>query len=387
MADRLEPRSFSEAFFLGMAEALKEKFNQAAAEELADQILSVWPEFDRSRFLAQATCDLEALEMKERWVQFADALAETIPGDFEEAVAILLRSLPPPKLTSEDQSEGWIQGVISHFISVHGLEHYETSIVALTELTMRFSAEFAIRPFADRYQERVLADLLKLSGHENVHVRRWCSEGIRPLLPWGMKLKSLAADPVPALPILNRLYRDSDLYVRRSVANFINDISKNQPELAVETCQRWQDQNSSPETAWVIRHGLRTLIKNGDSEALALMGFGNPEKLVARFSISSEKVQIGGQLELCLELQSDTEKDQKLVIDFAVYYLRKNGGWSRKVFKWKSYTHPGKTTITLRKSHKFHLTTTRALYPGPHKAELLINGETYGEVAYELIMD
>ena len=285
----------------------------------------------------------------------------------------------------DDLKSSWIQWPIAHFISEHGLPHYQQSMAALREITMRFTSEFAVRPFAAAYPEKVYRDLLKLTTDPNPHVRRWCSEGSRPRLPWGQRLNDLVADPSPLWPILDALHNDPELYVRRSVANNLNDIAKDHPELVVKKCAEWIKSGSSKELDQLIRHALRTLIKNGHPGALALLGYSPITKTEADFSITSNQVTIGTPLEMTLQLTSKNKADQKLVIDFAIHFLRKNGTHSRKVFKWKSLTLPAGKTLTLSKKHPFKITTIRALYPGQHRVELLANGSNLAEITFELL--
>ena len=235
--------------------------------------------------------------MTPRIRQFSDALAATLPSDKSTAIEILTRSLPAPMEGCDDLKSSWIQWPIAHFISEHGLPHYQQSMAALREITMRFTSEFAVRPFAAAYPEKVYRDLLKLTSDPNPHVRRWCSEGSRPRLPWGQRLNDLVADPSPLWPILDALRNDPELYVRRSVANNLNDIAKDHPELVVKKCAEWMKSGSNKELDQLIRHALRTLIKNGHPGALALLGYSPITKTEADFSITRNQVTIGTPLE------------------------------------------------------------------------------------------
>ncbi|MDP4625203.1 MAG: hypothetical protein NWT08_08700 [Akkermansiaceae bacterium] len=365
----------------------KDRFDQRAADELAAQVYTAWNVFDRKRFLKLATHNLASLEMTPRVRQFSGALAATLPADKTTAIEILVRSLPSPMDGCDDLSSSWIQWPVAHFISEHGLPHYQQSMAALREITMRFTSEFAVRPFAAAYPEKVYRDLLKLTADPNPHVRRWCSEGSRPRLPWGQRLNDLVADPSPLWPILDALRHDPELYVRRSVANNLNDIAKDHPELVVEKCAEWKQAASNKDLDHLIRHALRTLIKNGHPGALGFLGYAPLQKTEADFSISGARIPIGKPLELSLTLISRNKTDQNLVIDFAIHFLRKNGSHSRKVFKWTTLTLPAAGTLTLSKKHPLKKTTIRALYPGLHRVELLVNGATLSEIPFELLTE
>lgn len=374
---------------VGMAEEskdFKDNFDHRAANELATQVYEAWDAFDRDSFLKLATHELSSLEMTPRIRQFSDALAKTLPTDIPAAIEILVRSLPAPmKSCCDDLKSSWIQWPVAHFISEHGLAYYNQSMAALREITMRFTSEFAVRPFATAYPEKVYRDLLRLTADPNPHVRRWCSEGSRPRLPWGQRLNDLVADPTPLWPILDALRNDPELYVRRSVANNLNDIAKDHPKLVVDKCAEWMKSGSSKELDQLIRHALRTLIKNGHPEALELLGYSPIKQTGADFSITDHQVSIGSSLEMSLRLTSKNQTDQRLVIDFAIHFLRKNGTHSRKVFKWKSLTLHACETLTLSKKHPLKKTTIRALYPGLHRIELLANGANLAEIPFELL--
>lgn len=365
----------------------KDIFDHRAAKQLAAQVSTAWKNFDRKRFLKLATHDLATLEMTPRVRQFSDALAKTLPTDIPAAIEILVSSLPAPMESCDDLKSSWIQWPVAHFISVHGLPHYKQSMAALREITMRFTSEFAVRPFAAAYPEKVYRDLLKLTADPNPHVRRWCSEGSRPRLPWGQRLNDLVADPSPLWPIFDALRNDPELYVRRSVANNLNDIAKDHPALVIKKCAEWMKSGRSKELDQLIRHALRTLIKNGHPGALELLGY-SPLKLTdTDFSIADHQVTIGSSVEMSLRLTSRNKADQNLVIDFAIHFLRKNGTRSRKVFKWKTLTLPAGETLTISKKHPLKKTTIRALYPGLHRIELLANGANLAEVPFELLAE
>ena len=364
--------------------AFKDWWDRDAANALADQLQAVFPELDRKRFLKLACQGLDKLEMMARVEQFASAMRACLPDDIPAALKVITRSLPEPLPDCEAVTDGWLQWPLGFFIGEYGVEHYRESMDAMIALTQRFSAEFAIRPFAEKYPEVAYAELLGLAqSHESPHVRRWASEGIRPRLPWGRKLRALIDDPSPLWPILEALKDDPELYVRRSVANNLNDIAKDHPDLVVECCKAWVN-GTSAERQWVIKHGLRTLIKDGHPGALEVIGLGKPKSLEVAFSLTPEFISIGELVELCLSLKNASKRSQKLAIDYAVEFVRKGGKVSQKVFKGTVTELAAGQAFEWRKKHPMKTTTVRALYSGKHRVFLNINGQTFGEGEFEL---
>ena len=224
--------------------AFKDWFDREAAQMMASQIAGALPSFDKRKFVRVASSNLEQLGFHARVAQFSNALAATLPDDIPAALHILTESLPQAQQNCDQVTDGWLQWPVGKFIADQGLPYFDESFAAMIELTKRFSAEFAVRPFVEAESEKTFDRLLALTRDPNPHVRRWCSEGVRPLLPWGKKLRGLVDDPSPIWPILEELKDDEELYVRRSVANNLNDISKHHPDAVVAKChfleKRWE---------------------------------------------------------------------------------------------------------------------------------------------------
>jgi 3-methyladenine DNA glycosylase AlkC len=364
--------------------AFKDWFDAAAAQRLADQVSGAHAEFDRKKFVRLATRGLSELEFHGRVQHFSNMLRKTLPESVPEALGILTRSLPDAQADCESVTDGWLQWPLGQFIADHGVPHFDESFVAMIELTKRFTSEFAVRPFVERYPEKVFARLRKLTGDPNPHVRRWCSEGVRPLLPWGRKLRDLVGDPSPLWPILEALKDDDELYVRRSVANTINDIAKHHPELVVQRCAEWS-KDSNTNRDWLIKHALRTRIKEGDPGALKIIGYGPPKLLIAYLAVSPKRVPIGDSVTLSVNLESWASRAQNVMVDYAVHYVRKGDKSSAKVFKWKSLKIPAKGSVSLEKRHSMKLTTIRALYPGEHRVEVQVNGVRLADARFVLV--
>lgn len=361
----------------------KDWFDREAARRLAAQVHAVWSGFDRKRFIALATKKLIDLEFQGRVQQFSDALAATLPDDRAKAIDILTRSLPPLLPDCEAVNDGWLQWPVGQFIADHGLPHFETSMQAMTELTMRFSSEFAVRPFLLERPAKTYAYLYRLTSHTNPHVRRWCSEGTRPRLPWGKRLPAVIDNPKSSWPILEALKDDPELYVRKSVANHLNDISKDHPDLVVARCRAWK-KGATTERTWIIRHALRSLIKAGHPGALALMGFGKSDGLRAALRLKPRAAHIGDAVELQATIKNTAKTARRVAIDYVVHFTRPSGKPSRKIFKWTVVDIEPGSARTIEKRHPLRHTTIRTLYPGRHRVELQINGQRLASATFLL---
>jgi 3-methyladenine DNA glycosylase AlkC len=364
--------------------AFKDWFDADAAHRLGAQMQAVWPEFPLKRFEKRATRGLEALEFHGRVHQFAGALAEVLPANISEALEILRRSLPPLKPDNEPMNDGWLQWPVGHFIAENGLDHFEESFQAMIELTQRFSSEFAVRPFVEHQPRPAFAALRKLTRHPSPHVRRWCSEGVRPRLPWGNRLQALVTDPSPIWPILEALKDDPSLYVRKSLANCLNDIAKDHPEQVLDRCEAWQ-KDAGAERQWIIRHALRSLIKAGHPRALALIGYGNAPSVQAVPILNPKRCCIGETVELEAVLSNPGRTPQKLLLDIVLEFPGKNGALREKVFKWTTLTlQPGEERRLRKTLPFFRPTSVRTLYPGDHSVQLQVNGIRHGREVLRL---
>lgn len=372
-----------------MADAPKERklfkdwFDRQAAVRLAEQVAAAAPSFDRERFLRLATAGLGRLEFHARIGQFAAALREALPLPVPEALRTLAASLPSEGDDIAPLNDGWLQWPVGQFIAECAPDHFEVAFPAMLELTKRFTSEFAVRPYLEADPEGVCARLLAHTVDPNPHVRRWCSEGSRTRLPWGRKLVALIADPSPVWPILEALRDDPAPYVRRSVANNLNDLSKDHPEAVVALCRRWM-RDPTPARYWIIGHALRSLVKQGDPDALAVVGFAAPKGIEARLSADPARVAVGGSVLLRAEIANASTRRQALIVDYAVHYVRSGDRSGVKVFKWKRLELAAGASMVLEKRHPFKPTTIRALYPGRHRVEIQVNGIRLDEASFLL---
>jgi 3-methyladenine DNA glycosylase AlkC len=270
-------------------------------------------------------------------------------------------------------------------VARHGLDHFEEAMAAQEVITQRLSAEWTIRAFLERYPERTYARLLEWAHHPSVHVRRLVSEGTRPRLPWAPRLRAFQSDPAPVLRLLELLKDDPELYVRRSVANSLNDIGKDHPQVLIGVCRRWST-GASPERAWLIQHALRSLVKAGHRQALAVLGVaGAPRVRVSRAKLSRKQVPIGAGLEFSFELTSVTRRAQDLLVDFALHCVKADGTTRPRVFKLTRLALPAGARVTLRNRVSFRPMTTRKHYPGTHRLEALVNGVPFPLARFRVV--
>ncbi|RBP40501.1 3-methyladenine DNA glycosylase AlkC [Roseimicrobium gellanilyticum] len=359
------------------APALKEWFNEARFRTMAADVVAVHPKFDAKAFLAATLPGLEPLNLMQRLRRMTEGLHATLPSDYEKTLGIL-RNVAPRI------DHNFVTLVLPDYVSQYGLEHFEPSMEALKFFTPFGSAEFAIRPFLRQDLKRTLKVMHGWSRDKDEHVRRLASEGCRPRLPWSFRLDALIKDPSPVLPILSNLKADPSLYVRKSVANHLNDITKDHPDWVLDLLAEWPMEHEH--TAWIAKRALRTLIKKGDKRALAVIGAGEKAEVkVVEFSLSPQKVKLGERLTMSLHLQSKAKKAQRLVIDYAIHYVKKSGATSAKVFKWKECTLEPGAVLTLAKTQRFVDFTTRDHHPGKHLVDVMVNGEVMGSGEFVLV--
>ncbi len=362
---------------------LKESlFNRDSVTGFAAAIQGVYPAFDVEAFLNGVFDEnWPDRALMDRMRHVTVVLHAGLPADYRQAAALLIEAAP--RLAGG----GFIDLVPCDYAAVYGLEDLETSIPLLEESTKLTSAEFAVRPFIEKYPEPMMAQMLAWAGHEHPGVRRLASEGCRPRLPWGIRLQALAEDPSPILPILEKLKHDPSESVRRSVANNLNDISKDNPDLILDLLRRWNAaEKDDDEIAWITGHALRTLVKAGDVTALELLGYpADPQIVVRDVHVEPERIAIGEKLTLSYELESTGQTDQKLMVDFVVYLMRANGKQTAKVFKHKKITIEPGQVLQIEKKHGFRPVTTRNYYPGAHAIQPQINGRLFDRIDFELV--
>ena len=367
-----------------MADLLKNLYSDDFFETLTQSIDTVVEGFEKSNFLADVyDSDWENRELKQRMRHISTVLKKYLSKNFEKSSEQLLDiTAYLQALNRKELNFPCI--LIPDYIEQNGLDHFETSVKAFEKITMFISCEFAVRPFIIKYKKQMLDFMLEWTRHESEHVRRLASEGSRPRLPWAMALPDLKKNPSPILPILEELKSDSSEYVRKSVANSLNDISKDNPELLIEIAQKWI--GKTKETDWIVKHACRTLLKAGNTQVLEMFGLGSVEKIrVPNFQIKSEIVEIGNDLFFSFDLHNQSEQEVKIRLEYGIYYQKKNGTLSRKVFKISEKIYPPKSGTTISRKQSFKLISTRKYHEGKHKVALIINGIEFEKIEFILI--
>ncbi|MEM7333270.1 MAG: DNA alkylation repair protein [Chloroflexota bacterium] len=364
-------------------------FNQEKVEYLAGLFTAVYPQFQADEFIRQTVVAFPDLELKQRIDHISDTLHAYLPNQYPDALDIILKALPPeldPTKTDDDFGD-FILSPLSQFVATYGCtaEFVTISLRALKAITKRFSAEGPIRNFINDFPDQTMAFLKKCAKDSNYHVRRLASEGTRPKLPWAQKL---VIDYKRPLPILDLLFADKTRYVTRSVANHLNDISKVDPDLVIETLTRWQKTGlqNEKEMAFVTKHSLRTLVKKGNMAAFKLLGFGEtPNISITKFESSTPTVKVGDAFLFNLAFTSN--KKQNLIVDYMMTFATDGNKAGQKVFKLKQLELEAGQTVALKKKHPMKLMTTRRLYEGEHRITLQINGQSFGELSFDLISE
>ncbi|HEX2896737.1 MAG TPA: DNA alkylation repair protein [candidate division Zixibacteria bacterium] len=356
----------------------KDFISKSAVAEFARRIAEVYSPFKNEKYVEAVMSDgFLNLELKERIDKMAVTLREFLPENYDKAVQILIGAAPKVK-----SFENW---VLTNYVKMFGLDNFETSVTALEELTKHGTGEFAIRPYMIQYTDKMIPILKRWTKHQNEHVRRLAAEGSRPRGVWTAHIESFKKNPRPVIEILEMLRADDSLYVRKAVANNLNDISKEHPDLVVEVAGVWLKSNHE-HTNWIIKRALRTLIKKGHPKALKLMGVNHKSAVeVTSFVIKPARIKVGDIVTVFVELESTSKSKQKLVIDYNVHYVKDRGSISTKTFKWSEKTIAPKATLSLVKQHSFRNLSTRTHYPGEHLIEVLVNGKVAARKSLRLL--
>ncbi len=369
---------------LSQENKLRDAFNPEGVARLGSALQSVWSAFPLEAFQKEALKGLEALSFGERKNQICKALESSLPQDFQEAVSILCQALGPELDNSGITSwEGFMILPQTLYVSRRGQEHLDLSMKALYEMTKRFTAEWDIRPFIEKHENRVMDLLHKWAVDPNPHVRRLVSEGTRPRLPLGSRLKRFQENPDPNFELLEKLKADESPYVLRSVANHLNDISKDHPERVITCLKAWKE-SENPGTQWAIRHAARGLIKQGNSKALALFGYDSDPEIGIHADLDKSDIVEGESIVLRVNIESKSKRSQVLLIDYVIFFQKSNQTLAPKVFKWMKQTlQPGETRH-LKKIQEMKTLSTRKLYPGEHRIEIQINGQRFCNIKFNI---
>jgi 3-methyladenine DNA glycosylase AlkC len=358
-----------------MAEPLKDIYSDTFMDKLAHKIKAEQPDFPSEAFKALVFADgWESLALKQRMRRISESLSAMLPPGYREALDILMRAAVGCR--------GFEHMFFPDYVELRGLDDPEASVPALATFTKYSSSEFAVRPFIRKYPDLLREQLKVWTADPDEHVRRLASEGCRPRLPWAMALNEFKDDPFPVLKVLELLKEDGSEYVRRSVANNLNDISKDHPGLVMEIARQWYGRH--PHTDWIVRHACRSLLKRCDPEALRFFGFVPAESIsVSGLALSTEEVSIGGTFTAAFKIVNSGDSPSLLRIEYAIDFVKANGSRSRKLFKLseKEYS-PGETPVKF--NHRFEQLTTRKHYPGEHVLAIIVNGEQMSNISFML---
>lgn len=366
-----------------MADApkLKDYFTADLVRETGERVNSVHPTFDVDQFVATTlTDDWESLALTARSRRIGDALFETLGLGVEPALEVVVAVLPE-ELDDPDGAlnNGFWMWPLSDLIANYAVDHLHAGLDACEALTRRFTAEFAVRPFLAQYPE-AMDRVFDWTQDPSEHIRRLASEGTRPRLPWASRL-DLPTDQVVA--VLTSLRKDESLYVRRSVANHLNDLAKDDSDGIVTLLEEWHGEGV-PETNWIVRHAMRNHLKNGDPRVMALFGYEPADVAVDGLAITPGSAAIGESVVITFDLVEAARRDQKLMVDLVVGYLKANGSVGPKVFKFKDFELAADSTEPCRKKLDMVIRSTRQLYPGTHSVTVRVNGADLASASFEL---
>jgi 3-methyladenine DNA glycosylase AlkC len=363
--------------------ALKHGLGRNAINGIGKNVARVMPAFRRRAFTQGALRGLRDLELKPRVFHIAHALRAQLPDDDLVALDILVEAASSWEKPRADKYAFAAWPVIE-LVGELGRAHPARGLEALRQVTKLFSAEFAIRGFIEDSPKKTLKVLAKWTRDPDPHVRRLVSEGTRPRLPWGTRVQALLDDPKPGIALIEKLKDDPSEYVRRSVANHLNDVAKDRPKLVTDTCKKWA-KGANTDRLRLIHHALRTLVKQGDRAALRILGFDPAARIeVVNLQLSTTKLKMGDSLELSFDLHSRAKKAQPVVIDYALHHVKKAGNRTRKTFKLKTTTVPPGGTLSIHKRHHIKPISTRTYHSGVHALEVLVNGQSHGTVEFDL---
>ncbi|MDF2647336.1 MAG: hypothetical protein K0Q73_3141 [Paenibacillus sp.] len=349
-----------------MADTFAGKFSLDFFNRFTAIVKLEYPVFDSTKFLNLIYDDRwEQEQLKQRIRHISGSLRLTLPATYSDALSVLTQIAP--------QCRGVEYLFFPDFVEVYGLDDWIASIPALEHFTLFSSSEFAVRPFIEQDPVRMMGQMLQWASHPDHHIRRLASEGCRPRLPWAMALDIFKADPSPIVPVLEQLKRDSSVYVQKSVANNLNDISKDHPEQVKQLACDWYGENL--QTDWIVKHGCRSLLRKGDPDVLSLFGLTiSPDVTVSGLSLDEETIAIGQCLIFSFSIRTNTTESERLRVEYAIDFVKANHTTSKKLFKVTEHNYDNVDRQYVR-THHFKDLTTRKHYPGKHRLSVIINGK------------
>ncbi|WP_430813743.1 DNA alkylation repair protein [Carboxylicivirga sp. RSCT41] len=370
-----------------MADLFKNLYSKQFFEVFTEALGMVLKDFNSAQFLKRVyTDEWEELELKQRMYHISGIMEGYLSPDYPESIRQIYEIIDALKAINVDERVKYpdlVFMLIPHYIESNGLDDFETSVAAMEQITSFTTCEFAVRPFIIKYEDKMMSVMLQWAGSTDHHVRRLASEGCRSRLPWGIAIRDFKFDPSPVLPVLDRLRNDPSEYVRKSVANNLNDISKDNPQVTIDIAKKWKGQ--SKETDWIVKHACRTLLKAGNQELMQLFGFGSIDDIeIINFNTSKSIIRVGEYLEFNFELHNRSDKNELIRLEYGIYFLKQNGTHTKKVFKISEKDYPAKSSTNITRRQSFKVVSTRKFHMGEHLVSLIINGVEVEESAFEL---
>jgi 3-methyladenine DNA glycosylase AlkC len=357
-------------------EPLKEMFNKNFYENLGREFHKADKNFNPEKFTKEVTKNLNSMELNQRMRNTSIVMKNHLPSDYKKTIEIMKKVIP-------ELNTGYTQLLFPDFVSLYGQENFDLSLEALRYFTQFGSSEFAIRVFLKADFDKTIKVMHGWAKDKNHHIRRLSSEGSRPRLPWSFKLDMVIENPKLTLPILEMLKQDEELYVRKSVANHLNDISKEHPKLMLEVIKNWK--GTSKHTDWILKHASRTLLKQGDVNVLGHFGIKhNTDVESSGFKLLNNKIKTGEDLNFNFTLKNKGNKKVKIRIEYAVYFKIAGGKLSKKVFKISERELEKHESLDFARKHSFKIISTRKYYPGKQKMALVINGKETAPLEFVL---
>lgn len=356
-----------------MAERLKDMFfTQSSMDTFADTIQQFYPELDKKRFIRlvfdETFADKEILDKMRHTTQ---CLKKTLPESYKKALDILKKAAPHAK--------GFEALSLPDYVATYGMEEWDLSLPALYHFTKYSTSELAIRPFLAEDPEKVMALMTEWAEDKDPKVRRFASEGCRPRLPWATALPKFKKDPSLILPILEKLKNDESEDVRRSVANNLNDISKDNPDVALAICESWYGRSKN--TDKIVKHACRTMLKAGNKRALLLFGYSDPSTMnLENFKLEQTKLKIGDYVRFSFDLE--LKEKSKVRLEYAIFYVKAKDQLSKKIFKITENDYAS-GTHTIARKHSLANMSTRKHFPGTHHVAIIVNGVEMAKASFD----
>ncbi|WP_271782313.1 DNA alkylation repair protein [Aquimarina algiphila] len=367
-----------------MAELLKNIYTREFFETFTNSLQQIVPNFNTSSFFTHIfNEEWEHKELKQRMRHIVIALQHHLSPEYAKNVDTIIQVIH--QLQKDGVKENSLEYMFfPDFIEYYGIDEYDISIEAIEKITQFTSCEFAIRPFILAFPDKGIQQMITWSRHQHPMVRRLSSEGCRPRLPWAMALPFLKKDPTSILPILKRLKNDESESVRRSVANNLNDVSKDNPDIVIRLAHDWYGKSKNID--WLVKHACRTLLKQGNMKTMKLFGYGAIDTIkIEDLQIHTPKVRIGSALEFTFRLSNTGNSSSKLRLEYGLYYQKANGSLSKKVFKISEKIYPEKSSTLIHRKQSFKIITTRKFHTGLHQLSIIINGHEFEKYNFELI--